>query len=193
MTMRKTALPAIVCVILGAHSLVAMDWGFSAEANILTLRQKAVQDMYGAGFPVGVRAWSEWKNWRLSVGLEYLDERGKALPLSGGSEEFPLRLKVTSIPIVLYYQVDAKDLFIALGGGAGYAMYKESWEDLDIVVKGQKWGPVLSLLAGYRLSPRLSVFGDLRYEPIPTGKSSLLVPEVKLGGLKIGAGVMFSL
>ena len=52
---------------------------------------------------------------------------------------------------------------------------------------------MLGIAILYRLSRRLSVFGETRYEPIPTGKSSLLVPEVKLGGLKIGAGVMFIL
>jgi hypothetical protein len=66
-------------------------------------------------------------------------------------------------------------------------------EDLDIVVKGQKWGPFLALLGGYRLNPRWSVFGNVRYDPMPTGKSSLSVREVRLGGLKIGAGVLFSL
>jgi hypothetical protein len=66
-------------------------------------------------------------------------------------------------------------------------------EDLDIVVKGQKWGPFLALLGGYRLNPRWSVFGNVRYDPMPTGKSSLLVREVRLGGLKIGASVMFTL
>lgn len=193
MTMRKAVLVVMACAILAADPLAGMDWGISTEAGFLALRQKDVQDMYGLGFPVGVRAWAGSKNWRLSVGLEYLSERGQAVPLSGGPEEFPLRLKATSIPLVLYYQIDAKDVFIALGAGTSYAMYKESWEDLDIIVEGNKWGPVLSLLAGYRLGPRLSVFGETRYEPIPTGKSSLLVPEVKLGGLKIGAGVMFIL
>ena len=193
MTMRKAAGFVVLGLILGAAPLAGVDWGISAGAGFLTLRQKDVQDIYGSGFPVGVRAWSGSKNWRLSVGLEYLSERGRALPLSGGSDEFPLMLKVTSIPIVLYYQVETKNIFIALGGGASYAVYKESWEDLDIIVEGNKWGPVLSLLAGYRLGPRLSVFGETRYEPIPTGKSSLLVEEVKLGGLKIGAGVMFYL
>jgi len=193
MTMKRAVLLGIVCLVLGAGSLAGMDWGVSAGANILTLRQKDVQDMYGAGFPVGVRAWSGWKNWRISVGWEYLSERGQALPLSGGLEEFRLRLRVTSIPIVLYYQIGIKDVFLAAGGGASFAWYEESWEDLDIVVKGQKWGPILSFLAGYRLSRRLSVFGETRYEPIPTGKSSLLVPEVKLGGLKTGAVVMLTL
>ena len=80
-----------------------------------------------------------------------------------------------------------------MGGGASYCWYEERWEDLDIATEGKKWGPLLSFLAGYRLSPRWSVFGNIRYEPMPTGKSSLLVPEVKLGGLKIGAGVMFYL
>ncbi len=193
MTMRRATLLVTVCIILGAESLAGMDWGISVGVGLCTLRQKYVQDMYGMGCPVGGEAWSGWKNWRLSVGFEYLSERGQALPLDGGAEEFPLRLRVTSIPIVLYYQVWMKDVFVAFGGGASYAWYKESWQDLDIVIKGQKWGPVLSFLAGYRLGHRLSVFGNIRYEPIPTGKSSLLVPEVKLGGLKIGAGVMFTL
>jgi hypothetical protein len=193
MIMRRAALLVVLGTVLAAGSLAGMDWGISARAGVLTLRQKGVQDMYGTGLPVGLAAWSGWKNWRLSVGFEYLSERGQALPLSGGEEEFPLRLKVTSIPSLLFYQIDAKDVFIALGGGASYAMFKESWEDLDIVTEGKKWGPVLSLLAGYRLGPRMSLFGDLRYEPMPTGKSSLLVEEVKLGGLKLGAGVMLHL
>jgi len=127
------------------------------------------------------------------AGFEYLSERGQALPLEGGLDDFPLRLRVSSIPVTLFYQVWIKDIFLAVGGGASYSWYEERWEDLDIVVKGQKWGPLISFLAGYRFNPRWSVFGNIRYEPMPTGKSSLLVREVKLGGLKIGAGVMFTL
>jgi hypothetical protein len=82
---------------------------------------------------------------------------------------------------------------LAAGGGASYASYKETWDGLGIVVKGNKWGPFIALIGGYRLNPRWSVFGNFRYEPMPTGKSSLLVREVKLGGLKIGAGILFCL
>jgi hypothetical protein len=191
--MRKAVLFAVVCLILGADRLWGMDWGLSAGARACLLRQKAVQDIYGPGFPFGVQAWSGSRNWRVSVGFEYLSESGQALALDGGSEEFPLKLRVSSIPVILYYQVDIKNVFLAAGGGASCSWYKESWEGLDILVKGHKWGPLISFLAGFRLSPRWSIFSDIRYEPMPTGKSSLLVPEVKLGGLKIGAGVMFRL
>lgn len=191
--MRKTTLLAVVCLILGADLLRATEWGFSAGAGICLLRQEEVRDIYGAGFPVGVQAWTGFKNWKISAGFEYLSERGQAVPLDGGTDEFPLRLKVTSIPVILFYQVWIKDVFLAVGGGASYSRYEERWEDLDIVVKGQKWGPVLALMGGYRLNPRWSVFGSIRYDPMPTGKNSLLVREVKLGGLKIGAGVMFYL
>jgi hypothetical protein len=193
MAMRRMILLAVVCLILGADSLVGMDWGFSAGAGMFLQRQKEVQDVYQTAFPVGVQAWTGWKNFRISVGFEYLSERGQALPLDGGPDEFPVRLEVTSIPVALFYQVWIKDVFLAAGGGASLSRYKERWEDLDIVVKGQKWGPLLSFLAGYRFSPRWSFFGNIRYEPMPTGKSSLLVQEVKLGGLKIGAGVMLCL
>ena len=193
MVMRKTALLAVVCLILGADSLRGMDWGFSAGAGMCLLRQKEVQDVYGIGFPVGIQAWTGWKNVRISAGLEYLSESGRALPLEGGQDDFPLRLTVTSIPVAVYYQTWIRDIFLAAGGGVSYSWYKEKWEGLDIVVKGQKWGPFLALLGGYRLNPRWSVFGNIRYDPMPTGKSSLLVQEVKLGGLKIGAGVMFTL
>jgi len=193
MVMRKTALLAVVCLILGADSLKGTDWGFSAGAGMCLLRQKGVRDVYGSGFPIGIQAWTGWNNWRVSVGLEYLSEHGQAVSLDGGQDEFPLRLRVTSIPIALYCQVWIEDVFLAVGGGANYFWYEERWEDLDIVVKGQKWGSLLSFLGGYRLNPRWAVFGNVRYDPMPTGKSSLLVPEVKLGGLKIGAGIIFSL
>jgi hypothetical protein len=193
MAMRRITLLAVVCFILGTDSLAGMDWGFSAGAGICLLRQKEVQDIYGAGFPFGVQAWTGSKNWIVSAGFEYLSERGQALPLDRGPDEFPLRLRVTSIPVTLFYQVWLKDVFLAVGGGASYCWYEERWEDLDIVVKGQKWGPLISFLAGYRFNPRWSVFANVRHEPMPTGKSSLLVREVKLGGLKIGAGVMFTL
>jgi len=191
--MRRTALLVAVCFLIGADSLTGMDWGVSVGAGACLLRQQAVQDIYGTGFPVGVQGWTGGKNWRFSVGLEYLSEHGQALSLDGGADEFPLRLKVTSIPIVLYYQAWLKDVFLALGGGASYLWYEERWEDLDIITKGNNWGPVISFLGGYRFSPRWSVFGNVRYEPMPTGKSSLLVPEVKLGGLKLTVGILLSL
>jgi len=193
MAMRRITLLAVVCLLLSVGSLAGMDWGLSAGAGMCTLRQKAVQDIYGAGFPSGVQAWAGSKNWIVSAGFEYMSERGQALPLDGGQDEFPLRLKVSSIPIALYLQFWIKDVFLAVGGGASYFWYEERWEDLDIITEGKKWGPLLSFLAGYRFSPRWSLFGNVRYEPMPTGKSSLQVPEVKLGGLKIGAGVMFYL
>ena len=191
--MRRIALLAVLFLVFGADLLSGMEWGFSAGAHICLFRQKAVQDIYGAGFPFGVQAWTGSKNWIVSAGFEYLSERGQALPLDGGPDEFPLRLKVTSIPVVLFYQVWIKDVFLAVGGGASHSRYEERWEDLDIIVKGQKWGPLVAFLGGYRFNQRWSVFGNLSYEPMPTGKSSLLVPEVKLGGLKIGAGLMFYL
>jgi len=191
--MRKTILLAIMCLFLGAYPLTGMDWGFSAGAGMCLLRQKEVRNVYGAGFPVGIQAWTGWGNWWISVGLEYLSESGQAAALDGGSDEFPLRLKATSIPVALFYQVRMKDMFLAFGVGASYSWYEERWEDLDIVTEGKKWGPLVSLLGGYRFNPRWSVFGNIRYDPMPTGKSSLLVQEVKLGGLKIGVGVMFTL
>jgi len=191
--MRKTALLVAVCFLIGADSLTGMDWGISAGAGVCLLRQRAVQDTYGAGFPVSVQGWTGGKNWRFSVGFEYLSEHGQAMALDGGQEEFPLSLRVTSIPVAVYYQFWIKDVFLALGGGANYFWYEERWEGLDIITEGKKWGPLISFHGGYRLNPRWSVFGEIRHEPMPTGKSSLLVPEVKLGGLKLIAGILFSL
>jgi hypothetical protein len=193
MAMKRITLLAVLFLVIGVDSLAGMDWGFSAGAGICLLRQEEIRDIYGAGFPVGVQAWTGSKNWKISAGFEYLSERGHALPLDGGQDDFPLRLTVASIPVAVYYQTWIRDIFLAVGGGANYSWYEERWEDLDIVIKGQKWGPLLSFLGGYRLNPRWSVFGNIRYDPMPTGKSSLLVREVKLGGLKIGAGVMFCL
>jgi len=191
--MRKITLLVVVCFVLVADSLAGMDWGFSAGAGMCLLRQKEVQDIYGPGFPSGIQAWAGSKNWIVSVGFEYMSERGQALPLDGGQDEFPLKLKVSSVPIVLYLQFWIKDVFLALGGGASYFWYEERWVDLDIITEGKKWGPLISFLAGYRFSPRWSLFGNVRYEPMPTGKASLLVPEVRLGGLKICASLMLYL
>jgi hypothetical protein len=193
MEMKAKPILAVVCLALGVQTLESADLAFFVGANICLLRQKEVQDVYGSGFPIGIQAWTGWKNVRISAGLEYLSDGGRALPLDDGQDDFPLRLKVTSIPFALFYQVWIKDVFLAAGGGVSYSWYKEEWEGLGNVVKGQKWGPFLAFLGGYRLNPKWSVFGNVRYDPMPTGKSSLLVPEVKLGGLKIGAGVMFTL
>lgn len=191
--MKVKTILAVGCLVFSVQSLGSADLAFSAGASLCLLRQKEVQDVYGIGFPIGVQAWTGWKNVRISAGLEYLSENGRAIPLDGGLDDFPLKLTVTTIPVAVYYQTWIRDIFLAAGGGVSYSWYKEKWEDLGIVVKGQKWGPFLALLGGYRLSPRWSVFGNIRYDPMPTGKGSLLVPEVKLGGLKIGAGVMFTL
>jgi len=160
--MRKTILLAVMCLFLGAYPLTGMDWGFSAGAGMCLLRQKEVQDVYGIGFPIGIQAWTGWENVRISAGLEYLSENGRALPLDDKQDDFPLRLTVTSIPVAVYYQTWIRDIFLAAGGGVSYSSYKEKWEGLDIVVKGQKWGPFLALMGGYRLNPRWSVFGNVR-------------------------------
>jgi hypothetical protein len=191
--MRKTILVALGLLILVADSSAGMEWGLSAGASLFIQRQKEVGDIYHAAFPVGVQVWSGSKNVILSIGFEYLSATGQALPLDGGEEEFPLRLRVSSVPITLHYRFWIKDIFLMLGGGADYFRYEERWEDLDIVTEGKEWGPVISFLAGGRFGPRWSAFGGIRYEPMSTGRSSLLLEEVKLGGLKLTAGVVFLL
>jgi hypothetical protein len=193
MGMKTRAILALAGIALCAPSLAAVDLAVSAGANICLLRQKELREAYGSSFPVGLQVWSGWKNWRLSVGLEYLSDTGRAFPLDGGQDDFPLRLRVTTIPVGIYYQVWVKDVFLAFGGGTGYTWFEEKWVDLDIVVKGKNWGPFAAFIGGYRVNPRFSVHGSVRYDPMPTGKRSFLVPEVKLGGLKVGAGIMFFL
>jgi hypothetical protein len=108
--------------------------------------------------------------------------------LGGGQDDFPLRLRVTTIPVGISYQVWIEDVFLAAGGGLEHTWFEEKWEDLDIVIKGKKWGTFAALFGGYRINPRWSVYGSVRYDPMPTGKSSFLVPEVKLGASRSAPG-----
>jgi opacity protein-like surface antigen len=193
MGMKARTLTAVLVVVLVVPAFAAADVAVSAGANVCLLRQKEVREAYGSSFPVGLQVWSGWKNWRFSVGLEFLSDGGRAFSSGGGQEDYPLRLTVTTIPVGIYYQVWIKDLFLAFGGGTGYTWFEEKWEDLDIVVKGKNWGAFAAFFGGYRVNPRFSVYGSVRYDPMPTGKGSLLVRQVNLGGLKIGAGIMFFL
>jgi hypothetical protein len=191
--MKARTLIAVLAVSLGVPAFATAELAFSAGANVCLLQQKEVREAYGSSFPVGLQVWSGVKNWRFSVGLEFLSDNGRAFSPAGGQDDYPLRLTVTTIPVGIYYRVWVKDVFLAVGGGLGYTWFEEKWEDPDIVVEGKKWGPFAAFFGGYRVNPRWAVYGSVRYDPMPTGKGTLLVPEVKLGGLKIGAGIMFFL
>jgi hypothetical protein len=188
--MKARAALIVLCLFLGTASASAMNLGFSLGLGVTFPTQRAVRDIYGTGIPFSARVWGGSGNLWVGVGADYLKNRGLALASGGESEEYPVKLTVTSIPIGVYHLTVRGRFIFALGAGAYYSWYEEKWVGLNVASKGQKLGWFAELMGGYELNPTFSLFGSLSYAPIPTGRSSLVAYNIQLGGFKLSAGIL---
>jgi hypothetical protein len=178
----------LVFIILSSFALKVFPetLSLSFSGGFFFPRQKEFKDMYGDGNPYAFEIRTRvLKNFCLSSGLEYLKQQGHAL---GDGEEYPLEFKMTTIPFTIFYRHPLKKTFLSLGLGASYNSFEEKWETVEISFEDKKWGYFIFFSIEYRLVRRLSVLANLKYESLPTGKGSLLVKNVNLGGLKLFAG-----
>ena len=158
----------------------------SISSGFFFPKQKEFRDMYGNGTPLVLEAQALlWKNFGLSLGLEYLSMKGNAL---GDGEEYPLRFKMKTIPAAVFYGFPLKKIIFSIGFGGSYNSFQEKWETVEIDFKDNRWGYLVFSSMEYRLSSRFSFLARLRYDHLPTKKGSFLVKDVALGGLRLLMG-----
>ncbi len=186
---------AVVLVLLGlAAAARAQELSVSFAAGSFRASEEAYREIYGPSFAFSADIWLTLKgHLGLGAGFERLGDKGRAVPMGEDGAEYPVKLRRTSIPLVLFYRLDLNAVDIRLGAGLCAHRYEETWETVDLGFAGNKISPRFLAAATVALSGRLSLFGSATYDTIPTGAGSPLVNEVNLGGLQLLGGVALRL
>lgn len=168
----------------------AQELSLSLAAGSFRASEEAYREIYGAGTPFAVDVWLKLKgHLGLAAGYGRLADQGNALPLGEGEAEYRVKFVRTSIPVTVFYKFDLKAVDIRVGAGLCFHSYKENWEDVDLSYEGHKASPRFYAALAFPILPRLSLFGSVTYDTIPTGAGSLLANDVNLGGLQLLGGL----
>jgi hypothetical protein len=191
--MNARRLAAVFLAVLGlAAAGRAQELSISLAAGSFRASEEAYRGIYGSSVPFSVDVWLKLKGpFGLGAGFATLGDKGKAVPMGEGGAEYPVKLRRTSIPVVVFYQLGLKAVDIRLGAGLGAHRYEETWETVDLGFKGSKVSPRFFAAASVDLLGRLSLFGSAIYDTVPTGAGSPLVGKVNLGGVQILGGILF--
>lgn len=170
----------------------AEELGLSLGAGSFFASQTAYRRVYGPSVALGGDVWFKLKGpLGVATGFGRLGDEGIAVPMDGGAEEYPVKFRRTSIPLVFFYQVDVKTVDIRFGAGLGIHSYKEAWQTVDLVFKGHRVSPRFVLAATVALLDRLSLLCSVTYDSISTGAGSPLAENVNLGGVQLLGGLCF--
>ena len=116
----------------------ARNLTLSISSGFFFPKQKEFRDMYGNGTPLVLEAQTLlWKNFGLSLGLEYLSMKGNAL---GDGEEYPLRFKMKTIPAAVFYGFPLKKLYSPLVLEEAIILSKKNGRLLRLISKTIDWG-----------------------------------------------------
>ena len=184
---------AVFLVVLGlAAAARAQQLSVSLAAGSFRASEEAYREIYGPSVPFSADIWLKFKgHFGLGAGFGRLSDTGRAVPIGEDGAEYPVKFVRTSIPVVVYYELDFKTVDIRLGAGLCAHRYAETWETVDLGFKGNKISPRFFVAASVALFGRLALFGSVAYDTIPTGAGSPLVTDVNLGGLQLLGGISF--
>jgi len=184
---------AMFLVVLGmAAAARSQELSVSLAAGSFRASEEAYREIYGSSLPFSADVWLTLKgHFGLSAGFGRLSDEGRAVPIGGDGAEYPIKFRRTSMPVVVFYQLDLSAVDIRFGAGLCAHRYEETWETVDLGFKGNKVSPRIFVAARVALLGRLSLFGSATYDTIPTGAGSPLVNKVNLGGLQFLGGMAF--
>jgi len=189
----KSRLAAVLSAVLGLSVFAgAQRLSLSLAAGNFSASEDAYRQIYGSGVPYAADIWLRAIGpFGLAVGYNQIRDKGNAVPLGEDGPEYLVKFSRSSIPVVIFYQIDLKAVAVRFGAGLGFHHYEETWETVDLGFEGNKASPRFVIAASVALLGRFSLFGSATYDTIPTGAGSPLVEEVNLGGFQVLAGISF--
>lgn len=189
----KSRLAAVLSAVLGLSVFAgAQRLSLSLAAGNFSASEEAYRQIYGSSVPYAADIWLRAIGpFGLAVGYSQIRDKGNAVPLGEDGPEYLVKFSRSSIPVVIFYQIDLKAVAVRFGAGLGFHHYEETWETVDLGFEGNKASPRFVIAASVALLGRFSLFGSATYDTIPTGAGSPLVEEVNLGGFQVLAGISF--
>jgi hypothetical protein len=190
---RAAALLAALILGLGGLAAAEEELSVSIGAGGLLPTGDLYRRIYGTGTAGAAEVWLKFLGpFGLVSGFDAFFDEGSAVPnFEGGAEEYPVRFRRRTVPILAFYQLDLKGLAICAGAGLAVHFYRETWRTVDFDHKGSGLGPRFLLAARIGISGRLSFFGSVAYDPF----KAVAIPETQwkagLGGCQVLGGLSF--
>jgi len=188
----RLVLGTALFVLILAPAALAQELSLSFGAGGFFPAGEAYRRIYGSGLSIAGDIWLKLEGpVGFAAGFGRLSDKGVAVALKGGEEMYPVEFRRTTIPLTVFYQLDAGPVAIRLGAGAGIHQYRETWQTVDFDFKGRKIAPRFVLTFSVAPVERISVFGQASYESVSTGEGSALSINVNVGGFQIAGGLAF--
>lgn len=132
-----------------------------------------------------------WKGLFAFGGARYVRASGEAASMGLLPVVVPLRFRQTSIRAGLGWRLRAGSWAVSLAGGPSLNWYREEWKGFGLVVTGREPGLVAQLSASRPISSRFGLvargeFTTANADP----RQDPTLPEAKLGGVDLGAGLV---
>jgi hypothetical protein len=182
---------AVLILVLAAPA-PAEELSLSLAAGNFFASQGAYREVYGSSGSFSADLWLKLKGpFGLAAGYGWVKDTGLAVPMDGGDAEYPVKFRRTSVPVVVFYQIDVKPVEVRLGAGLGIHRYRETWQTADLGFSGHKVAARFVMTASVPIFKRLFLSGSVAYDTIRTGAGSPLVNEVNLGGIQFLGGISF--
>lgn len=150
--------------------------------------QPEFRDIYGNGNPqIFLLSVKIKNNFYFSTGYELINLKGRAV--GEREEEYPLKFKMRSIPISIFYKIRLKRISIALGAGFNYNSFEEKWETIPVQYSSSEKGYLGFANLEIPLLRKLSFVSSIRFERIYSEESAFS-KGIDLGGLKALFGIL---
>ena len=172
----------------------AQELSVSAAAGGMFPLGEVYRTIYGSSLVVSADVWYKFKGpLGLATGFGSVADDGLA---AGPTDQYPVRFRRRTIPLVVFYQFDVGPVDIRLGAGAGFHHFRETWQTADLDYSGNKTSPRALLAVSVEVFERLSLFSSVTYDTIRKERSfgyldSPNTYQVDLDGVQVVGGLSF--
>ena len=182
----------VIVVLILAAAAPAQELSLSFGAGGFFPSDDNYRQIYGSSLSLAGDIWLKLKGpIGFAAGFGRISDKGVAVPMSGGTQTYPLEFRRTSIPLLVFYQIEAGPVAIRLGAGAGIHSYRETWQTVDLDFRGHKTSPRIVLAVSAAVLKRVSLFCSGSFESIRTRESSFPDASINLGGFQMLGGLSF--
>jgi hypothetical protein len=172
----------------------AQQLSVSAAAGSMFPLGDVYRTIYGSSLVVAGDVWFKLKGpFGLATGFALLSDEGAA---TGPTDQYPVRFRRRTIPLVLFYQFDVGPVDFRLGAGVGIHHFRETWQTVDLDYSGNKASPRALLSVSVEVVKRLSLFSSVTYDTIRKERrigqlDHLTTYEVNMDGVQVVGGLCF--
>ena len=133
-----------------------------------------------------------WKGLIVFGGARYVGASGEASSMGLLPVVVPLRFRQASIRTGLGWRLRAGSWAVSAAAGPSVTWYREEWEGFGLVVKGRAVGLVAQLSASRPISRRFGLMARGEFTTANADpRQDPTLPEADLGGVDLGAGLVF--